>query len=124
MRCDVVAYETDERLAALPRDLNGVLDDNGGTQLGLCSTTAPQADRAGNVACSQPHTWRAFSVIPLGDGSWPGVGAVRNQGDQRCSAQARTVQGNPDEWRYGWRWPTKQQWQAGRTYGYCWVPDA
>jgi hypothetical protein len=123
VRCDVVAYETDERLAALPRDLAGALDDNSAPQLGLCSTRAPQAEGARNVACSQPHTWRAFAVIPLDEGRWPGAAAVRDQGVDRCSAQARTVQGDPDEWRYGWQWPTKQQWQAGRTYGYCWVPD-
>jgi hypothetical protein len=124
VRCDVVAYETDKLLATLPQDLQGVLDDNGGAQFGLCSTTAPQAERARNVACSRPHTWRAFSTIPLGGGGWPGVSAVRKKGDERCSRQARAVQGNPDEWRYGWQWPTKQQWQAGRTYGYCWVPNA
>lgn len=123
VRCDVVAYETDERLATLPRALAGVLDGNGGAQLGLCSTKAPQAERARNIACGLPHEWRAFSVIPLGGGSWPGVDAVRDQGDERCSQQARTVQGNPDEWRYGWQWPTKQQWQVGISYGYCWAPD-
>lgn len=123
VRCDVVAYETDERLATLPPDLKGVLDGNGGTQLGLCSTIAPQAERARNVMCSEPHTWRAFSVIPLQDGRWPGVPAVRKAGEDRCSRQARIFQGNPDDWRYGWQWPTQKQWEAGRSYGYCWVPD-
>ncbi len=124
VRCDVVAYLTDERLATLPRDLAGVLDGDGGSRLGLCSTRAPQAERARNVACSLPHTWRAFSVIPLGGRSWPGVATVREQGDERCSKRARSEQGNPDEWRYGWQWPTQEQWRTGRTYGYCWVPDA
>ena len=123
VRCDVVAYGTDERLAELPRRLDGILSRPAGDALALCSTRAPEAERAENVVCSKRHTWRAFSVVRLGRGGWPGVRTVRGDGDEKCSLQARVEQGNPDSWKYAWQWPTRRQWVAGRTYGYCWVPE-
>ena len=30
---------------------------------------------------------------------------------------------SPEEFRYGWEWPTRAQWRDGQRYGFCWAPD-
>ena len=30
---------------------------------------------------------------------------------------------DPLSFRFGWEWPTREQWRAGQRHGYCWAPD-
>jgi len=32
------------------------------------------------------------------------------------------VADDPLNYRWGYEWPTEQQWQAGQHYGICWAP--
>lgn len=127
-RCDVVALAGGDQLFRLPppRRLAGLLDTPGGrARYGLCGRGtfgAPSFDR---VICARPHGWRAVATIPLGGpggGGYPGAGEVRRTGDERCADLARERAGDPLRFRYGWEWPTRQQWQTGQRFGYCWVP--
>ncbi len=127
-RCDLVAFSRDERLLDLPTtaggSLAGVLDRPGALDtFGLCGTAAPGAAGFARVACGQRHAWRAFETIGLGTGrAYPGAAAVRDAGDDRCKDAARARADDTLKFRYGWEWPTRQQWRAGQRYGYCWVP--
>lgn len=126
-RCDVVALGRGQRFAPLPapKRLEGILDRDGGLdQFGLCGTAAPGTRRFDRVICSETHSWKALTTIDLAGGrSYPGRAAVRRGGENRCRAFVRRASGDPDRFRYGWEWPTAQQWRAGQRYGFCWAPD-
>lgn len=126
-RCDVVALAGDEELFRLdpPRRLRGVLDREGAlATYGLCGSAAPGDPDFARVICARPHRWRAVSTIPLEGGrEYPGEDAVRSAGDEVCEEQARALAEDPLQFTYGWEWPTREQWERGRRYGYCWVPD-
>ncbi len=125
-RCDLIAFARDQQLAALPHGaaLRGALDRPGAlATYGLCGTAAPGAPGFQRVACGQPHSWRAMSTVPLSGGrAYPGAATVRTAGDGSCRAQARARASDALKFRYGWEWPTAEQWRAGQHYGYCWIP--
>ena len=126
-RCDVIAFEARETLADLPprRQLAGVLDDPDALDTyGLCGTAAPGAAGFERVICSRPHSWRAISTISIDGGKrYPGTKVVRAAGDVTCKTRVREISDSSLKFRYGWEWPTKDQWQHGQRYGYCWAPD-
>lgn len=126
VRCDVVAVESREKLSTLPapRVMRGILDRPRGRRFDLCATAAPGSDGFERVVCARPHRWRAIATLRVparrGD-AYPGQRAARDAGLDRCRRTARaSVQA--DRVRFGWEWPTAEQWEAGQRYGYCWVP--
>jgi hypothetical protein len=125
-RCDVVALAGQERLFPLPppRLLRGILDGSDGARFGLCGTAAPGTEGFERVICARRHSWRAVSTIALQDARrYPGVRSVRAAGDEMCSDRVRARADDPLKFRYGWEWPTPEQWEGGQHFGYCWAPD-
>jgi hypothetical protein len=126
-RCDLVALAGGSRLYPLPgpRRLHGVLESSRALRTyGLCGTTAPGSPGFDRVICGRPHRWRAFSTIAIDGGrKYPGQRAVREAGDATCRARAAQLTGFSLKFSYGWEWPTRDQWESGQHYGYCWVPD-
>lgn len=125
LRCDVVVLKGGEGLLQLPRTMKGALGEQAGLdRYGLCGTAQPGSKQFDRVVCSGNHSWRAISTIPIQGGErYPGTDAARSAGEQPCEDQARAAQDNALEYDYGWEWPTKEQWEAGQRYGYCWSPD-
>jgi hypothetical protein len=125
-RCDLVAFGTGDGLLALPTrgGVRGVLSRPGGlATYGLCGTKAPGAPGFRRVACARPHTWRAFDTVPLPGGrTYPGAAKVRAGGDDVCKDRARARATDALKFRYGWEWPTRDQWSTGQHFGYCWIP--
>ena len=125
-RCDVVAIAAPEELAPLPRPgrLSGVLErPRAAAPYALCGTAAPGSTRFQRVICSRPHSWRALSVIPIPGGrDYPGVARVRRAGEDTCRDRVRRASGSAERFRYGWEWPSRQQWAAGQRHGFCWAP--
>ncbi|WP_235558728.1 septum formation family protein [Nocardioides sp. Leaf285] len=123
-RCDVIALAADERLAPLTGVLAGVLDTEAGrARYGVCGTAEPGTAGFSRVVCSRPHSWRAISVVDLGTGAYPGVDTVRTRGEAPCEDAGRDAAADPLSFRWGYEWPTAEQWADGQTYGLCWVPD-
>lgn len=125
-RCDVVALAGQDSLFPLPppRRLHGILDRPGAGRFGLCGTAAPGESDFDRVICARPHSWRAVSTIVLGGSArYPGVRAVSAAGDETCSDRVRVHAADPLKFRYGWEWPTRDQWERGQHFGYCWAPD-
>jgi hypothetical protein len=126
-RCDVVAFADEERLFPLPRKgrLRGLLDRDGALDtFGLCGSTAPGARGFERVICARRHAWQAIDAIPLAGGRrYPGVATVRRAGDTACKDRARERSEDTLRFRYGWEWPTAQQWARGQHYGFCWAPS-
>jgi hypothetical protein len=126
-RCDLIAFAGQDRLAPLPgtRRLRGVLGRRGAlADYGLCGTSAPGQRGFQRVICGRGHSWRAIDTIDLAGGQgYPGTRRVRSAGDSDCKDLARARSSNTLRFRYGWEWPTRQQWDRGQHFGYCWVPD-
>lgn len=123
-RCDVVALGRDSTLVPLPQRLPGILDrPDGLDRVGLCGTAAPGTRGFERTICSRPHSWRALTTIDIdGPERYPGRAAVRRAGEERCRELVRRASGSPESFRYGWEWPTREQWGEGQRYGYCWAP--
>ena len=127
-RCDLIAFARADSLLDLPeaagRKLEGVLDRPGTLDTyGLCGTAAPGSHGFERVACARKHSWKAVGTISLKGGrAYPGVSVVREAGDSACKAEARSRAADTLKFKYGWEWPTREQWSGGQHFGYCWVP--
>ena len=128
-RCDVIAVTGDSKLAKITGDLSGALAKPAGrTAYGMCGTAQPGTPAFSHVLCREEHSWKAISVLDLAEkarkGGYPGEGVVRNAGSDVCAEAAREVAEDALDYEWGYEWPTKDQWQAGQTYGRCWAPDS
>ncbi|MEO5711214.1 MAG: septum formation family protein [Nocardioidaceae bacterium] len=125
-RCDLIAFAGEDQLAQLPgtRKLRGVLGRSGAlADYGLCGTAAPGEQGFERVICSRGHSWKAIDTIGLAGGErYPGPSQVRRAGDGSCKDLAQSRAGDTLKFRYGWEWPTKEQWDRGQRFGYCWIP--
>jgi hypothetical protein len=126
-RCDLIAFATEDTLFPLPppRRLRGVLGRDGAlASYGLCGTAAPGTTNFHRVICAREHSWKAITTIDLGGGAtYPGERQVSRAGDNTCKDRVRAYLGLSLKFRYGWEWPTRQQWKRGQHYGFCWAPD-
>lgn len=122
-RCDVVALAGAEDLLSVSGSLEGVLDtDEGRDRYGMCGTAGPGARDFERVPCSARHTWRAFSVVDLGTGRYPGPGAVDSAGSG-CETAAAEVADDPLDYEWAYEGPDADEWAAGQTFVRCWAPD-
>jgi hypothetical protein len=122
-RCDVVALAAEGTLLPLTGRLRGRLDRAGWSErYGLCATAEPGTRRFKRVACARRHSWRGLASVVMGPGAYPGVAAVRSRGESICRARAKAAAADPLDYRWGFEWPTRQQWAEGRHHGVCWVP--
>lgn len=123
-RCDVVALAGADELAPVTGRLGGVLDTPAGRdRWGMCGTAAPDDRGFARVPCSAEHSWRAVAVVELPEGDYPGVAAVRERGQTPCEDAGREAAEDPLDFQWGYEWPTREQWDAGQTYGRCWAPE-
>ena len=126
-RCDLVAIAAQDRLQPLPARprVAGVLDRAAGpATYGLCGTAEPGTSGFDRVICDRRHSWRAVATIPLAGGKrYPGTARVRSAGDESCRERVAGQAEDPLSFEYGWEWPTREQWDNGQRYGYCWAPD-
>jgi hypothetical protein len=123
-RCDVIAVAGKDRLAPLTGRVAGVLDrPEGRDRWGMCGTDQPDSPDFERVLCSAPHSWRAIQVVDFEPGRYPGEQAVRERGQTPCEDAGREVADDALNFQWGYEWPTREQWEAGQTYGRCWAPD-
>lgn len=122
-RCDVVALAGAEDLVDVRGSLAGVLaTTEGRDRYGMCGTASPGARSFERVPCSAAHTWRAFSVIDLDPGRYPGAQAVDEAGSG-CEDAAAGVAADPLDYEWAYEGPDADQWAAGQTFIRCWAPD-
>jgi hypothetical protein len=123
-RCDAVALAADEELAPLTGRLQGALGrEDGRDRYAMCGTAAPGTPDFERVICSADHSWRAVATVPFDDDSYPGVAKVRAAGDGPCEDAGADAADGELDYKWGYEWPTAEQWKAGQTYGLCWAPD-
>ena len=124
-RCDLVAKRGDKSFAAIT-GTRGALDDPAALDTyGTCSTTDPGDKKKPfeAVVCTEPHTWRAVSVVDIEkDAGYLGP-RTQNVADVACKAQAQQRATDPLKLKWAFQWPTQEAFDAGQRYGLCWVPD-
>lgn len=122
-RCDVIAVAAEGELAALTGRLAGVLGTEAGRErYAMCGTAEPGTEGFQRVICSAVHTWRAIDVVPFLAREYPGDERVRTAGEGPCQYAGRAVADDPLNYRWSYERPTREQWDAGQTYGICWAP--
>ena len=138
-RCDVIAVTGDSKVAKIDSDLAKALAKPAGREeYGMCGTAQPGTASFSHVLCREDHSWKAISVLDLAGkatkgsikgsvagkaGGYPGENVVRNAGQDVCADAARAIASDALDYEWGYEWPTKEQWQAGQTFGRCWSPD-
>lgn len=123
-RCDVVALAADEELAPLTGRLKGVLARPlAREQYAMCGTAEPGTAAFHRVICSAAHSWRAIATVDVPGKRYPGVDVAREAGQDRCRDAGLEVADDALNYRWGYEWPTAQQWRAGQHWGICWAPD-
>lgn len=123
-RCDAVLLGGTSRLAPLEGDLRGALKgDQVPDRFAMCGTAAPDAADFQRVRCSDKHSWRAISVIAFDQADYPGEKKVRAAGRTRCEDAAADRAEDPLAFKWGYEWPTREQWEMGQKFGRCWTPD-
>jgi hypothetical protein len=120
-RCDVIAVAGDQRLATLTGSLKGALRGDA-DDYAMCGTAEPGTKGFQRVLCRERHSWRALRTIDLGRGAYPGASAAKAAGQKPCQQAGRDVAADALDYKWGYEWPTAQQWAAGQTYGICWAP--
>jgi hypothetical protein len=122
-RCDVVGLAAAGRLLRLPRTVKGVLDRPEALgRFGTCGTKAPGTKGFARVDCRRRHSWRAVDTVDL-DRSARYLGPrAAAQGDTECKDVAAARAAGALHYTWSFEWPTRDQWQSGQRFGYCWVP--
>lgn len=121
-RCDVIAVESQGRLATLGGGLKGVLDRAGGlATYGVCGTAEPGAEGFERVICGKEHSWQAIDTVDVPGGAYPA--SAPSVVEDTCMDLARDRADDSLSFEWGFELPTKQQWQAGRRYALCWAPS-
>jgi hypothetical protein len=122
-RCDAVAIAADETLAPLVGRLQGVLGRPlARERYAMCGTAEPGTADFRRVICSGRHSWRALSTVDIAGAGYPGVVKAWAAGQLPCQDAAAGVADDPLNYRWGYEWPTADQWAKGQHYGICWAP--
>jgi hypothetical protein len=127
-RCDVIAVTGDKQVAKIDHNVFRALKKpEARAEFAVCGTAQPGTASFSRVLCREDHSWKAISVIDLAkrsdDGAYPGPDVVQDAGQDLCADAARAIASDALDYEWGYEWPTKDQWQAGQTYGRCWSPD-
>jgi Septum formation len=126
VRCDVVALQTDHRLAPLPPRVRHLLDDSAAAaRFALCARGTPGSPRTALVMCTQPHTYRAVSAIRLGgpDVPRPTVRQLAGPKD-KCRRTVASLLGVSGGFSFVFTYPGVHEWNAGQRFGLCWDRSA
>jgi hypothetical protein len=121
-RCDVIALAGDQQLATMTGSLKGVLDSDRAGDWAMCGTAQPGTADFTRVPCKAKHSWKALETVPLPPGRYPGEDKVKAAGQQPCRQAGRAVASDALDYKWGYEWPTADQWDSGQTYGICWAP--
>ena len=122
-RCDVIALAGEGQLATLTTSLRGVLDSPHADDWAMCGTAQPGTAGFRRVPCREDHSWRALSTVDLPAGAYPGEAAAKEAGQEPCQRAGRDAAQDALDYKWGYEWPTAEQWGNGQTYGICWAPS-
>lgn len=122
-RCDLVAAVGNGKLARLPADTDKVLGTpEGRDTFGICATAAPGSKSFTRVSCTATHAWGAIATYPLAGEAAPRRDQAEQAAETPCQDAALERAESSLDYEWGFDWPSRAEWQAGRRYGLCWAP--
>ena len=122
-RCDVVTIAANNQLASFKGNLKGVLgDDSGLDRFGRCGTSSPANKNFRQVICSRDHSWRAVSTIDIPQGADYLGKKASAAADTVCQDRATSEVKESLKYEWAFQWPSRQDFDAGQRYGWCWLP--
>jgi Septum formation len=123
-RCDVISLADGESLNRLDVDPRRALATAAGrATYGVCGTAEPGTAGFRRVPCSEEHRWEAVTSYDVTGTAYPGRDALRRLADDQCRQVGKERADDPLTYRWGFDYPTQDQWKAGVHYGLCWVPS-
>ena len=128
-RCDVIAVSGDKQVAKIDHDIFEALKKPAGACRVRPVRHRPARHRGVHPGAVPrgPQLEGDLGHRPLQDVQerrrYPGTNAVKDAGQTVCADAARAIASDALDYEWGYEWPTKDQWQAGQTYGRCWSPD-
>ena len=75
------------------------------------------------VACSEPHSWKAVSVVEIPKAAGYLGRFPQRIADDACKEEAQQRATDPLKLKWSFQWPSQEAFDAGQRYGLCWVPD-
>ena len=122
-RCDAVGAPPDQSsMADIPADLTNLLAGFPPDHWLTCATGSAFTSRV-NVACDQPHTWRAVTAVKLGQPKdpYPGdhISAVRAH--NYCSDAVGAYLNYANTYEFGYTTFHRAEWKAGNRRAVCWA---
>jgi hypothetical protein len=124
VRCDVTGLHDENRLATLPRNLEGFLDNEGALdEFGVCSRGEPGSSGFRLVMCRAEHDYRAIRALRLGgaDDPYPSRTTALDDGRAACEEIISDHLDRSGGYTFGWTYPSAEDWSAGQRFGYCWL---
>jgi hypothetical protein len=122
VRCDVVALQTDHRLAPLPPRVRKLLDNRAAAaRYGLCARGTPGSRGTALVMCTQRHTYRAVDAIRLGGPDVPRPIIHQLAAPKaKCGRIVAGLLGVSSGFSYVFTYPSVHEWNTGQRFGLCW----
>jgi hypothetical protein len=125
-RCDVIGGGAGSRsyldLPTTTKDLMATRPDD---HWMTCARGA-DPEQGAKVPCSKPHTWRAVTVIKVGEpaDAYPGDAAVAKKSKSFCSSSVAAWLSYPSDYDYAYTWFHEAEWKAGNRKSVCWAKTA
>ncbi|MDQ6688399.1 MAG: septum formation family protein [Actinomycetota bacterium] len=122
-RCDVVGGPANATAYRnLPTKTRGLFQGPPSDTWLTCAR-GPSIPKSVQVACTQPHDWRAVTTIKLGQPKdpYPGDRLVQVRSRNYCSDSVGAWSHYPPDYTFGYTWFRKAQWQAGNRRSICWA---
>ena len=122
-RCDVIGGGAgSRRYLDLPTTTKGLMAEKPDDHWMTCAR-GTDPDHGAKVPCSKQHSWRAVTVIKVGEPGdpYPGDAAVAKKSKDFCSASVAAWLGYPTDYDYAYTWFHEPEWKAGNRKSVCWA---
>ncbi|MDH2415528.1 septum formation family protein [Nocardioides sp. CER19] len=125
-RCDVIGGGAGSRvyldLPTTTKDLMATQPDDHW----MTCARGTDPDHGAKLPCSQQHSWRAVTVIKVGepDDPYPGDAAVAKKSKSFCASSVAAWLGYPTDYDYAYTWFHAPEWKAGNRKSVCWAKTA
>jgi hypothetical protein len=122
-RCDVIGGGAGARhYLDLPTTTKGLMAEKPDDHWMTCARGA-DPDHGAKLPCSKPHSWRAVSVIKVGEPGdpYPGDAIIANKSKEFCSSSVKAWLGYPTDYDFAYTWFSEPEWKAGNRRSVCWA---
>jgi hypothetical protein len=125
-RCDLIGGGAgSRRYLDLPTTTKDLMAERPDDHWMTCARGS-DPDKGAKLPCSKQHTWRAVTVIKVGEprDEYPGDAAVAKKTKDFCASSVAAWLGYPADYDYAYTWFHEAEWKAGNRKSVCWAKTA